>query len=60
MKLIIPVEQYSGKKLQLNMLGGIFFKKFNKQGVLIEKGGAQQEIRKLTTRVRLFVTGVNT
>ena len=43
------------------MLGGLFFlKKFNKQGVLIEKGGAQQEIRKLTTGVRLFVTGVDT
>ena len=46
----ISVEQYSEKKLQLNLLGCHFFpKKFNKREwwVLIRKGRIRQKSRKL-------------
>ena len=43
----ISAEQYSAKKLQLNLLGGkLFLTKFNKRGILIKKG-VQQKSQKL-------------
>ena len=52
------MKQYSGKKLQLNLLRGkIFLKKFNKRGDSDKKGGVRQKSQKINKQgARLFGT----